>query len=60
MKASRAKRLLQKRASLKEERKAAAEASGVDCSSHESDDELVRNHLMFGLGKCLFLFPWTS
>ncbi|KAI4378286.1 hypothetical protein MLD38_015784 [Melastoma candidum] len=39
LKAARAKRLLQKRASLKEERKAVAEASGVDCSGDESDDE---------------------
>ncbi|XP_030550361.2 general transcription factor 3C polypeptide 3 isoform X2 [Rhodamnia argentea] len=40
-KAARARRLLQKRATLKEERKAAAVASGVDwCSDNSDDDQL--------------------
>lgn len=40
-KAVRARRLLQKRATLKEEKKAAAVASGVDwCSDHSDDDQL--------------------
>ena len=38
-KASRAKKLLQKKATRKEERKAAAMAAGVDWYSDESDDE---------------------
>lgn len=39
LKAVRARKLLQKKAALKEEKKAAALAAGLDWQSDESDDE---------------------
>lgn len=39
LKAARARKLLQKKAALKEEKKAAALAAGLDWQSDESDDE---------------------
>lgn len=39
LKAARARKLLQKKAALKEEKKAAALAAGLDWQSDDSDDE---------------------
>lgn len=59
-KASRAKKLLQKKATRKEERKAAAMAAGMDWYSDESDDETPVSWVFVMAYILVLLFPNNS